>query len=353
MGSVQRIVRLVPLGAIAFLVCASPVWANSMAGYMAVAFLANASAMVAFQTLGISLAAIVIIEALVLGFVMKILFARALYVSFMANVLTTGMGMILAIVLQISWSLFPPLIIAVVVGFCIWWGLRARTVPAWVTVMLVLCVPAMLGGSAIFGSPDSQGKLILTYAFLSQALMYLSMMIPQFAVSMAVEGIIASEMLKRRDVWKAVLTGNILSYLLLIALAVVYFPPSTFSGLGASWQSRAKGTLRSLGSSQLAYQNTNDAKVYGSFEALKDEMYIAEGYTQSNMIENYSLLWRVDSRFDEPSETTVSTFTIIALPWDTHPGFLSTFCVTEDQVVRVYNPPGNRFDAYRSWDPIL
>jgi hypothetical protein len=210
----------------------------------------------------------------------------------------------------------------------------------------------MLGGSAIFGSPDSQGKLILTYAFLSQALMYLSMMIPQFAVSMAVEGIIASEMLKRRDVWKAILTGNILSYLLLITLTAVFVPPSTFSGLGASWQSRAKGTLRSLGSSQLAYQNTNDAKVYGSFEALKDEMYIAEGYTQSNMIENYSLLWRI-SDFDERTEKTVPTFTIIAFPNDTRPGFLSTFCITEDQVVRVYYPQGNKFDAYRSWDPIL
>jgi hypothetical protein len=210
----------------------------------------------------------------------------------------------------------------------------------------------MAAGSTLFGSPDSQGKLALTNAFLSSALMYLSMMIPQFTVSMAVEGVIASEMLKRRDVWRAVLIGNVLSYLLLITLTVVLIPPSTFLSLRASWQSRAKGTLMSIGSSQLAYQNRNDAKVYGSFKALKDEMYIAKGYTQSNMIENYSLLWRV-SDFDERTEKIVPTFTVIAFPRDTRPGFLSTFCITEDQVVRVYNPPGSRFDVYRSWDPIL
>lgn len=352
MSSVQRIVRIVPLGAIAFLVCASPVWANSAAGYYAVAFLADAPSVIAFRTLGISLAAIILIEALVLSFVIKIAFPRALYVSFMANLLTTGLGVILGIVLMISWSSFPLLLFIVVAGFIVWWAMRARTVPGWVTVILILCVPVMLGGSDIFGSPDGQGKISLTNAFLSSVLMYLPMMIPQFAVSMAVEGIIAAEMLKRRDVWKAVLIGNILSYLLLIALTAVYIPPSTFLGRGAAWQSRAKGTLRSIGSSQLAYQNTNDSKVYGSFKALKDEMYIAEGYTPTNMIEGYSLLWRVGD-FDERTEKTIPTFTIIAFPNETRPGFLSTFCVTEDQVVRVYNPLGNKFDVYRSWDPIL
>ena len=149
----------------------------------------------------------------------------------------------------------------------------------------------------------------------------------------------------------------------IIAIIAAIAIPSLLNARRAAWQSRAKGTLRSIGSSQLAYQGTNNEKFYGTFDALKDDLYIAEGYSLGNMIENYSMAWTASN----PSTGTGglgagignNNFTVVAYPRDTRPGYLNTFGVTEDQVVRVYNPSnGNLFtDMYdpnvSTWDPIL
>lgn len=144
----------------------------------------------------------------------------------------------------------------------------------------------------------------------------------------------------------------------IIAIIAAIAIPALLNARRAAWQSRAKGTLRSIGSSQLAYQGTNNQKFYGSFGALKTDLYIAEGYTLGNMIENYSMSWEISN----PSTGTGNLgagignnkFTIIAFPRDTRPGFLNTFAVTEDQVVRVFNPSaGNVWTSVTTWDPIL
>ena len=49
-----------------------------------------------------------------------------------------------------------------------------------------------------------------------------------------------------------------------------------------------------------------------------------------------------------------NTFTVIAFPRDTRARYLSTFAVTDDQVVRVYtDDPGVLFDSVTTWTPIL
>ena len=148
----------------------------------------------------------------------------------------------------------------------------------------------------------------------------------------------------------------------IIAIIAAIAIPSLLNARRAAWQSRAKGTLRSIGSSQLAYQGTNNEKFYGSFDALKDDLYIAEGYSLGNMIENYSITWEVSGIHDI---TTIglgqggignNKFTIIAYPRDTRAGFLNTFAITEDQTVRVFNTDPaacNVFESVTSWDPIL
>ncbi len=133
-----------------------------------------------------------------------------------------------------------------------------------------------------------------------------------------------------------------------------------------AWMSRAKGTLRSTGSSQLAYQGTNNDKNFGSFQGLQDSLYIAEGYNLGNMIENYSMTWTVYNTPSMDGESSgiqgIHTFTIVAYPRDTYPGYLLTFGITEDQVVRVYNPDSvkelNEYNGLYdprvwTWDPIL
>ena len=154
----------------------------------------------------------------------------------------------------------------------------------------------------------------------------------------------------------------------IIAIIAAIAIPSLMNARRAAWMSRAKGTLRSTGSSQLAYQGTNNEKWYGSFSALKKTLYIAEGYELGNMIENYSMWWSIS----QPEGSIVggslgggigqNQFTIVAYPRDTRPGYLMTFGITEDQVVRVLNPEsvagGNTWNGFddpnvKSWDPIL
>ena len=146
------------------------------------------------------------------------------------------------------------------------------------------------------------------------------------------------------------------SFVLIVILGWVLasiFVPTQYGSRRPAWQSRAKGTLRSIGSSQLAYQGTNYAKNYGSFEALKHDLYIAKGYTLGNMIENYSMTWEVYNG-STVEEEDIHLFEVVAFPRDRRPGYLSTFAVTEDQVVRVYNPDeGNDPGNVKTWDPIL
>jgi len=146
----------------------------------------------------------------------------------------------------------------------------------------------------------------------------------------------------------------------IIAIIAAIAIPSLLNARRAAWQSRAKVTLRSIGSSQLAYQGTNNNKFYGTFEALQNDLYIADGYNLGNMIENYSMSWEASNPY-QGTGGNVNTggignnkFTVVAYPRDTRPGFLLTFGVTEDQVVRVFNPDnGNTFESLTSWDPIL
>ena len=82
------------------------------------------------------------------------------------------------------------------------------------------------------------------------------------------------------------------------------------------------------------------------------------GYTPGTMIENYSMTWEVINISTAQPENfpagIESSFVVIAYPRDVHPGFLSTFAVTEDQIVRVFDRDyGKNFDDVKTWDPIL
>jgi len=145
---------------------------------------------------------------------------------------------------------------------------------------------------------------------------------------------------------------------LIVVIVIAIAIPSRYGTRRTAWASRAKGTLRSIGSSQLAYQGTNNEKSYGSFSALKGDLYIAEDYNLGNMIENFSMTWEVSGTLSTVEGDVplgiMDKFIIVAYPRDLRPGYLSTFAVTEDQVVRVYNPSNdNEFYNVYSWDPIL
>ena len=145
----------------------------------------------------------------------------------------------------------------------------------------------------------------------------------------------------------------------IIAIIAAIAIPQLLNARRAAWMSRAKGTLRSIGSAQLAYQSANNQKRYGSFTALQGVEDIASGYSLGNMVENYSMSWSATSPYGDLRGGTITggiasnTFTVIAYPRDTREGFLATFAITEDQVVRVYREGIGTFGSVTSWDPIL
>lgn len=127
------------------------------------------------------------------------------------------------------------------------------------------------------------------------------------------------------------------------------------------WNSRVRGGLRSLGNTQWAFRGWNVNHHYGTFEDLKNAMYISDGYTPENMIENYDMTWDVSNVSTAVGEEipygVISTYTIIAMP-DQFPErstrCLHTFAITEDQVMRVYNPRNdNDLLSVKTWDPVL
>jgi prepilin-type N-terminal cleavage/methylation domain-containing protein len=153
----------------------------------------------------------------------------------------------------------------------------------------------------------------------------------------------------------------------IIAIIAAIAIPQLLNAKRSAWESRAKSTLRAYGETELAYQNTNNDRHWGSWAALMDTEYLARGYSQGNLIENFSVWTSVSN----PSNLTGggaggtgsgdNTFTVVAFPRTTRPaGYLPTFVIREDQVLRVYRPTTVGANAWgasgdfggRTWEPI-
>jgi len=122
---------------------------------------------------------------------------------------------------------------------------------------------------------------------------------------------------------------------------------------------RACRQLRMIGSAQLAYQSGTNVKVYGSLEALRACGDLPEDATHTTLIQYYSLSWdhavpdiRPDFHFD--GGVLGNHFTVIAFPDNRDSLNLYTFAITEDQVIRRYDPSnGNQLDEVQTWDPVI
>jgi prepilin-type N-terminal cleavage/methylation domain-containing protein len=151
----------------------------------------------------------------------------------------------------------------------------------------------------------------------------------------------------------------------IIAIIAAIAIPQLLNAKRSAWESRAKSTLRAYGETELAYQNTNNDRHWGSWTALIETDYLAKGYNRGNIIENYSIWTSVYNPSDLEGGsmygTGDNTFTVVALPRTTRPaGFLATFAIREDQVLRVYRDTtmgavpwgqGGDFGA-KTWEPI-
>ena len=326
----------------------TPVSANGGAGWIIVE---SAPTFAAVATEGLSLLIIIVIESVILWRLLRLNVFKSFWVALLANIISTIAGAGYAFLGFPSFLalLFPFLII----GFIYWWWQIKENIPRWVSATIL--------GSIFLGLVTG----ILSQAFIpvsinlpiSDVILMFGLMLHFFGASVFIEALFIGMFLKRSDVWKAVVIANVVSYLFLVPVAAYVTPPRHYFS-SPSFMSRAKGTLRSCGSSQLAFREENKDGTYGTYQELADSGYIAEGYTQGNMIQNYSMTWEVNNfstvQTEEFPHGVISTFTIIAYPRDTRPGFLLTFGIQEDQVVRLFNPDnGNDPDHVGTWDPIL
>ena len=169
-----------------------------------------------------------------------------------------------------------------------------------------------------------------------------------------------NRIIKKDHVWGGLLIASFLSIILAFSSLGCLGP--MLNAKRSAWESRAKATLRAYGETELAYQNTNNIRHWGTWDNLIETEYIARGYTRGNIIEDYSLWTSVDNSGSfSDSSYYWNTFTLVAFPRKTSPpGYLATFSLREDLIPRVYRPEtvgvlawGEDADyGTKTWEPI-
>ena len=117
-------------------------------------------------------------------------------------------------------------------------------------------------------------------------------------------------------------------------------------------EAHAQRRLRTIGSVMADYTLSHNEEGYADFQELKDSNMISRQVTLSSIIADYSLVFLTTDRTEGGG---AGGFTIIAYPRPERSyGRLSTFAITEDNVVRVYKPgPDISPTDPHTWDPIL
>jgi hypothetical protein len=292
----------------------------------------------AFQTKGIFSLAAIVSGVIVFWVMLKVPFIKALWVSILVYLAW-------AVALFILMLGGTPLLIFLAGYF----GIK-RGMPGWVVAVIVSTMVVSLGINTTFQ--------IVNYSYVNNNdnyLFYALYDVCALGLSILLQGITVSFLINDNRTWKSVVVISVLCFIFMVPASVYFFPSYGlyFHGMSsreAAWLSRAKGTLKSIGSAELAYREANSRHVYGSFDALQKSKDIAQGYTLGNMIENYPMTWRAVN-----TPGAVSNFTVIAWPRNSSPGYLDTFGITEDQIVRIFNPTNkkNQVEDVKTWDPIL
>lgn len=146
-------------------------------------------------------------------------------------------------------------------------------------------------------------------------------------------------------------------FFIALCLIIIIFTPTLcligwMNVRGTSWEASAIQALESISDAQLSYRENNETRCYGSLEDLQNDEYIDKNFNLSNLVENYTLKWGVTNT--STVEEDIHRFTVVAIPKDNRPGFLKTFGITDERVVRTFNPFNNNvLTRITTWDPVL
>lgn len=339
--SLRQISTILPLLTVSLFIFATPALANSIAvGLTGFDLLA----IWGWKISSVVLLIVMAIEAYVYYRMLPVSILNAIGMSFWLNIASIVFGIVLWFTLFIS-PLIPLFALFAVIYFS--WSAKF---PAWIPILFFT---ALLAGFFTMVSYGLLGNFWIRFnIFLA--------IFSAFGITLFAETWVMTWNLDDDKIFRAVLIANIISYILIAAFAFGTGQSHRWytgtAGGYTHWESRVKGTLRSIGSAQLAYQQSNNKKDYGTFDALQSVGDIAEGYTLENMIEEYYMTWEVDNVSTVPTEwieIANNKFTVIAWP-EYRSLLLRTFAITEDQVVRIYTPENdNELADVKTWDPIL
>ncbi len=137
----------------------------------------------------------------------------------------------------------------------------------------------------------------------------------------------------------------------IISILLALFIPQLLTQRTRLVMAEASRKLRTIGSVMTDYALSSQTGNYADFQELKDAHLIQREVTADSLIHDYSL----EVTTTAANLTGTPRYTIIAYPRPERSyGRLSTFAITEDNVVRVYKPgPGVIFSDPSTWPPIL
>ncbi len=139
----------------------------------------------------------------------------------------------------------------------------------------------------------------------------------------------------------------------IVSILAALLIPQLLIQRGKVIEAQAQRRLRTIGSVMADYTLSHQhGGEYADFQDLKDANLISRDVTLSSIIVDYSLVFMTR---ETAGEHGAGGFTIIAYPRPERSyGRLATFAITEDNVVRVYNPgPGVSPRDPHTWQPIL
>lgn len=123
-------------------------------------------------------------------------------------------------------------------------------------------------------------------------------------------------------------------YAVITACIIALFIPGYLYAKKDKWQHRCKCALFGLGLKQRDYSSKYNS-YFGSFEDLQRKDYINGEYNRDNYIDKYHLIEFTDYpsiTSKEPDKKMLSTFTIVAVPFEKYRK-LKTFAINQDYIV--------------------
>lgn len=112
------------------------------------------------------------------------------------------------------------------------------------------------------------------------------------------------------------------------------------------YQHWAVESLRFMGSAQLAYQDTNNLKFYGTFDALRENGLFSDETEINEIVQGYRIRCWVDNRYIDQR----NHYVILAIPLEAYKSILAPLVITDDQMVREFKScPGCSFGDFSTW----